>query len=114
MKKIFLTIALLTLSIPAIAHDWYPHECCSGQDCAPISSITVAYGFSSSGEEGYHIHLRPGDHKMVKREQRYFVPMRSVQEVPETAPEEAKNQWHVCVGKATQMILCAWKPRTGI
>lgn len=25
---------------PAYAHSWYPPECCSGQDCAPVESMT--------------------------------------------------------------------------
>jgi hypothetical protein len=25
---------------PAQSHDWYPRECCSGQDCAPVESMT--------------------------------------------------------------------------
>lgn len=34
--------SLLALStLPAEAHDWYPHECCHGQDCAVVESIRV-------------------------------------------------------------------------
>ncbi len=31
-------VGLLALMIPApaSAHDWYPIECCSGYDCAPV------------------------------------------------------------------------------
>jgi hypothetical protein len=27
------------LHAPARAHSWYPHECCSGEDCAPVDNI---------------------------------------------------------------------------
>jgi hypothetical protein len=26
----------LILATPAAAHDWYPWDCCSGLDCAPV------------------------------------------------------------------------------
>ncbi len=25
---------------PALAHSWYPHECCNDGDCAPVESAT--------------------------------------------------------------------------
>jgi hypothetical protein len=31
---VFLTALLISGSV--LAHDWYPPECCSGQDCAPV------------------------------------------------------------------------------
>jgi len=27
---------VLMIAAPARAHDWYPIECCSGYDCAPV------------------------------------------------------------------------------
>jgi hypothetical protein len=27
-------------SVPARAHDWYPRECCSNKDCAPVENVT--------------------------------------------------------------------------
>ena len=39
----FLTLALcLVLSGPARAHDWYPRECCSAADCAPVQGVRRA------------------------------------------------------------------------
>jgi hypothetical protein len=37
MKRLLLAIMLVCT--PAIAHDWYPSECCGGQDCA-IATVT--------------------------------------------------------------------------
>jgi len=36
-----LTIAAVLLAMPpgARAHDWYPVECCSTQDCAPADTV---------------------------------------------------------------------------
>ena len=30
----------LLLVTPSAAHDWYPPECCSGQDCAPVTAVS--------------------------------------------------------------------------
>jgi len=32
-------IALLVMITAAIAHDWYPRECCGDMDCAPVESV---------------------------------------------------------------------------
>ena len=37
-------LALMLMFSTASAHDWYPRECCSGQDCAPIATPEVAVG----------------------------------------------------------------------
>lgn len=34
-------VILLLMLIPAFAHDWYPLECCSGQDCRALSDAEV-------------------------------------------------------------------------
>lgn len=34
-------IALAIMVYPVRAHSWYPAECCSGQDCEPISEARV-------------------------------------------------------------------------
>lgn len=31
--------ALLLLTVPAIAHSWYPKECCSDRDCSPADTV---------------------------------------------------------------------------
>lgn len=35
MKKI-IAVVLMLLSSGALAHDWYPQDCCSGEDCHPV------------------------------------------------------------------------------
>ena len=35
----FLT-AISLLGAPARAHSWYPKECCTGKDCAPVEKVT--------------------------------------------------------------------------
>jgi len=34
----------LTLATPAVAHDWYPIECCHGMDCAPVERAELQEG----------------------------------------------------------------------
>ena len=38
MKRTLLVVGLL-LAMPAAAHDWYPTNCCSGEDCAPVDRV---------------------------------------------------------------------------
>jgi len=35
-----LPVATVFSIIPLKAHDWYPIECCSGQDCAPVTAVS--------------------------------------------------------------------------
>ena len=34
-------IFTIVLTLAAKAHDWYPHECCHQQDCAPATHVEV-------------------------------------------------------------------------
>jgi hypothetical protein len=34
----------LIMPAPAGAHDWYPIECCSGYDCAPVDQAELQEG----------------------------------------------------------------------
>lgn len=36
-------LALIAVSPPAKAHDWYPYQCCSGRDCRPVPDDEVRY-----------------------------------------------------------------------
>jgi hypothetical protein len=31
----------LLVATPAVAHDWYPLECCHGIDCAPVEHVEI-------------------------------------------------------------------------
>ena len=48
--SVFAFIASCGLS-PAKAHDWYPHECCHGGDCAPVDNVTRIVT-AASGQTG--------------------------------------------------------------
>lgn len=38
---IWLALILASLSSAALAHDWYPQECCSGHDCRPVACTDI-------------------------------------------------------------------------
>ncbi|MBA9063877.1 hypothetical protein GGQ91_003278 [Methylobacterium fujisawaense] len=41
---------LTTLSFNHLAHSWYPEECCSNEDCAPVDDAEIVPGgFRSHG-----------------------------------------------------------------
>lgn len=40
----FLFASALMIATPASAHDWYPIECCSGYDCAPVEQAELQHG----------------------------------------------------------------------
>jgi hypothetical protein len=50
ISSVFAVIASCGLS-PAKAHDWYPHECCHGGDCAPVDNVTRIV-MAASGQTG--------------------------------------------------------------
>jgi hypothetical protein len=35
----YAAIGLLLMCSPALAHDWYPRECCHEYDCAPVEHM---------------------------------------------------------------------------
>jgi hypothetical protein len=87
---------VLLCNVEAHAHDWYPWECCSGQDCAPIplkeSPVERNGGFELI--DGRHI-----SYKDLK-----------------PSPD---GQWHLCEQKwptATKdrKILCLYAPIGGV
>src|SRR5262245_41465671 len=48
--SVFAVIASYPFSL-AKAHDWYPHECCHGGDCAPVDNVTRIVT-AASGQTG--------------------------------------------------------------
>lgn len=77
------------------AHEWYPIECCSGYDCAPIPLA------EAPREENGGFTLIDGRH----------VPYKDVKMSPD-------NQWHLCEQKwpaevRLRKILCFYAPIGG-
>ena len=41
MARAWILAGLLLAATAATAHDWYPIECCSGMDCAPVEKVEI-------------------------------------------------------------------------
>jgi hypothetical protein len=83
MNKWFAFLILLLFSAPVDAHEWYPWECCSGHDCAPVQqvdnrsldlvvtskhgSVAVPASFPrrESKDNRMHVCMRPVDGQMT-------------------------------------------------
>ncbi|AZO12664.1 hypothetical protein EN817_00720 [Mesorhizobium sp. M3A.F.Ca.ET.174.01.1.1] len=80
----------------------YPPACCRGDrttgDCGSIPSMTVT---PEAG--GYVIILRPGDHRKVTHQNRYFVPYDSV--IP-----SGDERFHICLHPTEEHENCFFAP----
>jgi hypothetical protein len=78
-------LIFLAVATPAAAHDWYPRDCCSGFDCAPVQRVelmdnasflvTSMHGTTvvpstfpkrDSKDNRMHVCMRPGDTGRMK------------------------------------------------
>lgn len=53
IRKIIALALVLASVMPAVAHSWYPHDCCSDRDCypVPVSDVkTVPGGWLVEGK----------------------------------------------------------------
>lgn len=97
MFRVMTVIAVLFAAAPAFAHSWYPYECCSGQDCAPIDLQ------QTPKEEGGGFTLQDGSHRHIA--------YKDVRMSPD-------GQWHLCESKwqtnlADRKIYCVYGPVGG-
>lgn len=88
-------IAVFAWSHPATAHSWYPWECCSDYDCAPIPLAETP----TERDGGFA--LQDGRH----------VVYREIKPSPD-------GRWHLCEQKHQPLtkdrkILCLWAPVGG-
>jgi hypothetical protein len=92
-----LTMMAAFMTGEAYPHEWYPPNCCSGYDCAPIEMSDVQLT-----PEGFVI---PGNPEVVP----YSSP-----KVKRTPPEGA-NLYHLCTraGKRDGEVLCLYIPNWG-
>lgn len=87
-----LTTGLLSMPAGGQAHDWYPRECCSEQDCAPADTV-------------------------VRREDgSYFVTARGMSaEIPPNYPKWGRSpdgRIHVCIRRmrsGAEYLVCAFR-----
>lgn len=102
MKRIVAAI-FLALTASASAHrapsGWsYDYECCANHDCMPVSPLTV-----TRLRDGFLVRIMPGDHPLATK------PMERMFKHGE-ARESGDKEFHVCVSKSLQIILCVYVP----
>lgn len=99
MNAVLICAALAVMFLlvsSATAHEWYPWECCSDNDCAPIP-------LAETPREGH------GGFTLLDGR---FVPYRDLRNSPDA-------QWHLCEQKwpaddvAARKILCTYAPIGG-
>jgi hypothetical protein len=103
-KKWFLAM-LLAAATPAAAHDWYPMECCSGLDCAPVEKVEMLPGPPIASVTGGPVTLGA---MMVTTKHGTVA-------VPATFPrrESKDNRMHACMrpGEGGKMrLICIFIP----
>lgn len=102
-----LAVSLALLSGAALAHSWYPYECCHGDHCAeiPATSVTERGG-------GFVIILDEKTHPILKKmnagRKQYFVPYRDVRQSPD-------GKQHACILEANvDALRCVFLPIGGV
>jgi hypothetical protein len=100
MKLLFWLSLALTLAPggkAVRAHSWYPWECCSATDCAPIEPTTVR-----ETPNGYIVTVAPGGHPMWGADR----PAPLTVQIPYgRAKASPDGKWHLCIN-AQGGLLC--------
>ena len=91
-KLLLIVILAGTNAAAAIAHDWYPMECCHGMDCAPVDHVDM------SGPGGMTVTSRHG-----------------TAVIPENMPrrESLDQRMHVCMQPSSfgrMRVICVFIP----
>jgi hypothetical protein len=97
LRILTVVAAMVCAAAPAIAHSWYPYECCSDNDCGPIAMN------QTPKEEGGGFTLQDGSHRHIA--------YKDVRMSPD-------GQWHLCESKwqanlADRKIYCIYGPVGG-
>ena len=97
--------AAILVGTGAYAHDWYPRECCAGQDCAPVESSVYVAG-AAYGPMGEPI-ANPLPHLQVTSKLGTAV-------IPDYLPRRASpdGRMHVCMRQigAYMHVFCLFVP----
>lgn len=86
----------------AQSHDWYDHECCHDQDCAPVPIRTVEMTAT-----GYRITLDVGDHPMIGGPSVIVIPY-----ADDRVRLSADSNFHLCIiaGYEGAYPMCIYVP----
>jgi hypothetical protein len=105
MTRAFIFAALLSAAGVAEAHDWYPMECCSGMDCAPVEKVEIL-PLQSAGIMGSNMSL-PGTMMITTKHGTVIVPANFPRR------ESKDNQMHACMRAApggNMRLICLFIP----
>src|SRR5262245_4318351 len=103
-------VCLMALTSPALAHDWYPMECCNAQDCSPVDKVEMVPPpkVSMFGTSAHANNL--GGMLVTSRHGTVFVPA----DFPRR--ESKDNRMHVCmwppmnVSGIPKRLICIFLP----
>jgi hypothetical protein len=104
MARAWIFAGLLLVATAAAAHDWYPIECCSGMDCAPVEKVEIM-PVQSAGIMGS---TTLPDTMMITTKHGSVI-------VPANFPrrESKDNRMHACMRAAAggnQRLICLFMP----
>lgn len=103
MRRRFVALAIGAYcglaTIGALAHSWYPTECCSDKDCAPVAESEIKDGGSTFIYKGIHFPKRDAK---VSPDDKYHVCYRN----------GLQCTWTGCTSGPPK-ILCMWRPYRG-
>ncbi|WP_342361429.1 hypothetical protein [Terrarubrum flagellatum] len=106
LVRVAMLIAIAALCVSGSrAHEWYPAECCSGNDCAPISAQAV-----SETPDGYVVTIEPGSHPMWPQDGRAAL----VHVIAYKAARRSQDgRFHICIG-ASGYLFCFYAAVGGV
>ena len=104
MARAWIGAGLLLVATAAAAHDWYPIECCSGMDCAPVEKVEII-SLQSAGIMGSA--PLPGSMRITTKHGSVIVPANFPRR------ESKDNQMHACIRTSTggtPRLICLFLP----
>ena len=104
MARAWMLAGLLLTATAAAAHDWYPIECCSGMDCAPVEKVEII-SLQSAGIMGSA--PLPGSMLITTKHGSVIVPANFPRR------ESKDNQMHACIRPSTggtPRLICLFLP----
>jgi len=105
LRNAFL-LSLMVIATPAVAHDWYPFECCSGLDCAPVEKAEVVRSSIYAGLAALP-NQSAGDLIVTSRHGSAIVPS----DLPRR--ESKDHRMHVCMrpqSSGQMRVICIFLP----
>jgi hypothetical protein len=105
LLRIILFLSLM-FATPAVAHDWYPFECCSGLDCAPVEKAEVVRSSIYAGLAALP-NQSAGDLIVTSRHGSAIVPS----DLPRR--ESKDHRMHVCMrpqSSGQMRVICIFLP----